>query len=236
MRRNFLMLGQSNMSGRGLVSEVPAYTNASRIFMFANDYTWKAGAESVDNPANQVDICSKDTNAGAGMGMAFANRLCTLFPSDEVGLIPCAMGSTGIRQWRRLWTRNNLYGSALSRAEAAKGSGTLAGILWWQGEAETLDINQVNTWSETFANIIANLRVDLGNLNLPVAFAQLNTLQHPRHKYWQHMRKAQSTIYGRNLVRIDTDGATFQSDNVHCTTAGYQTVGVRFADGIYPLL
>jgi hypothetical protein len=35
---------------------------------------------------------------------------------------------------------------------------------------------------------------------------------------------------------VPTDGIVWQADKVHATTAGYQVIGVRFANAMYELL
>lgn len=226
------------MSGRGLLAEVPAYANNARMFMFGNDYQWKQAAEPLDSNTGQVDAISVDSGSGAGIGMAFANRICTLRATDEVGLIPCAKGSTSIQQWRRTWSINSLYGSAIKRAYAAASNGTLAGLLFWQGESDTLKIYDAQAWPERFSNLIANFRQDLGDLNLPVVFGQLNSLTHPKHPHWQRLRNAQATISMNKVAMVDThsDAAGWQADKVHAKTSQYQTIGIAFANAMNPLL
>jgi hypothetical protein len=80
------------------------------------------------------------------------------------------------------------------------------------------------------------LRLDLG-IDLPVAYARLNDLANPKNKpYWKHLRKKQENLRLRKSVMISVDGVEHQADRVHRTTAGYREEGVRWADGIYPLL
>lgn len=237
MRRNFLMIGQSNMSGRGDLAQVPTYANASRIFMYGNDDVWKLASEPIDSNTNQFDSVSDDgVSVGAGIGLAFANRICELFPNDEVGLIPAAKGSTRISQWRRFYPRDFLYGNAVNRVWDAESQGVLSGVLFWQGEGDTLDTANASGWREDFSNMCSDLRVDLQNLSLPIAFARLNNLSHPSHPYWTTVRNGQTATKMKNLVMVSTDGATYQSGNIHATTAGYVDIGIRFADAIAPML
>jgi hypothetical protein len=240
MRHNFLMVGQSNMSGRGLLSQVPTYEHAARIFMYDNGGNWTLASEPIDGDKLGADPISDDgASAGAGIGLAFANQLIesgAIPEGDTVGLIPAAKGSTLINQWRRFWTRGSLYGSAIARAWAAEDQGRLSGILWWQGEGDTVLVADANAWRERFSNLMANMRTDLQDLALPIAFAQLNNLKHTRHPYWNTVRNAQASISMKNVVMVSTDGVPFKSDNVHATTAGYKIIGERFADAIAPLL
>lgn len=238
MLRLFIVAGQSNASGRG-AAPYPTYANADRIFMLGNDDVWKQAYEPTDDATGQIDSTSDDgAMAGAGFAMSFANRICELFPDDLVGLIPCAKGSTAIKQWRRMPTRKNLYGSMIARAEKAKveTGGTLSGILWWQGESDAETEGTASGHREAFGNLVSDMRVDLCDLTMPVAFARLNNLNPSGKPYWNTIRSMQNQIYIPRCVMVSTDGVPYDSSNVHATTAGYQTVGVRFADAIAPLL
>jgi hypothetical protein len=240
MRRNFLLIGQSNMSGRGLISEVPAYPNIARIFAYRNNGTWAQAAEPLDSAAGQIDVVSNDGNsAGAGLAIPFANRICALRQADEVGLIIAAKGSSFASQWRRDFSRKSLYGSALARAIEAEASGTLSGILLWQGEAETQLAANIALWAKYWLVTLNWLRLDLGKPALPIGIFRLNNIKHTtRHPYWFHVGNAQTAAQKMvsNSVLISTDDVTPQADLVHYPTAGYITLGVRAADAMNPLL
>lgn len=237
MIRIFLVAGQSNTSGRGNLNEVPTYEHNDRIFMYGNDGVYKQAAEPVDSGTNQIDSISYDDNAGAGFAMAFANRICELYPDDQVCLVPAASGSTFITAWRRFWVRN-LYGSAINRVWEAQAEcgGVISGILWWQGEAETTDGAKALAWRENAANLFADMRQDLNNNILPICMARLNNLNPAGKAQWNTVRNGQNDMVMKNLRVVSTDGVTYQSDKVHCTTAGYVDIGIRFADAMAEML
>lgn len=237
MIRIFLIAGQSNASGRGNLLDVPVYEHNDRIFMYGNDGIYKQAVEPIDIDTNQIDPISSDDNAGAGFGMAFANRLCELYPDDQVCLVPASAGSTFITAWRRFWVRN-LYGSAINRmweAQALTG-GVISGILWWQGEAESTDSAKANAWREQASNLFANMRQDLNNNILPICIARLNNLNPSGKPYWNTVRNGQNDMTMKNFAVVSTDGVAYQADKVHCQTLSYCTVGIRFADAMYPML
>jgi hypothetical protein len=237
MRRNFLLLGQSNMSGRGVISEAPAQPNIDRIWLYGNDGVWHhAPDEPLDSGTNQVDAATNDgSNAGVGPGLAFANRMCELYPDDEIGLIPSNKGGSDMLDWRRWWVRNCLYGSTLARCMEV-GLDNIHGILWWQGEADTGSTSDAANWLERFSHCMGNMRHDLCNPKLPVVVAILNNLSPPNSPGWSTVRSAQTRLVAPNLAVIPTEGVPFKSDKIHATTEGQQTIGVRYADAMYALL
>jgi hypothetical protein len=69
----FILVGQSNMSGRG---ELPAEAQEinPRVFVFGNDYRWHHAIEPIDLPSEQVDAVSIDHDAGYSIAKSFAKR------------------------------------------------------------------------------------------------------------------------------------------------------------------
>ena len=118
----FILVGQSNMSGRG---EMPTQSQEinSRVFVFGNDYRWHYAVEPIDNPAGQVDLVSLDNNAGYSIATAFANTVLVKDPGLIIGFIPCAAGGSSIQKWQRNLSDQTLYGSLLKRARAASSMG-----------------------------------------------------------------------------------------------------------------
>ena len=82
MVHSFLLIGQSNMAGRGFLHEVQPIRDA-RIKVLRNG-RWQTMWEPIhfDRPF-----------AGIGLGASFAKRWLEDHPGEEIGLIPCARHS-----------------------------------------------------------------------------------------------------------------------------------------------
>jgi hypothetical protein len=91
----FILAGQSNIAGRGQVPKSGQNTN-SRVYVFGNDYRWRIAVEPIDDPSNQVDKVSEDSDAGFSPALAFATSLLERRPDMAIGLIPCARGGSSI--------------------------------------------------------------------------------------------------------------------------------------------
>jgi hypothetical protein len=155
----FLLIGQSNMAGRGIVGPGDLVTNP-RIFMLTRELSWTLARDPVhfDKPIAGVGLCSE-----------FARALVKSDPGIVVGLIPCAVGGTSLDQWK---PGGELYVGAVARAREAMKRGKLAGILWHQGEADNTH-DKVVTYADRFASMIARLRADLGAENVPLVIGEL---------------------------------------------------------------
>ncbi|KLU66379.1 carbohydrate acetyl esterase/feruloyl esterase precursor [Desulfosporosinus acididurans] len=123
MIKSFLMIGQSNMAGRGFLSDVPPIIN-ERIQMLRNG-RWQMMIEPVnyDRPVSGVSLAA-----------SFADAWCLKYPEDTIGLIPCAEGGSTLDDWA---VDGELFQHAISEAKFAMKHSTLTGILWHQGESDS---------------------------------------------------------------------------------------------------
>jgi hypothetical protein len=237
-REIYICAGQSNMSGRGLLSEAPLFQNSSRIWCYTNAGTWENPAtEPIDTSAGQVDAVSIDTDAAAGPIMAFADWLAQARPNVEIGVVPCTKGGSWMRDWARDWRRTTLYGSMIARAREAAKAGELKGLLWYQGESDTADLQAVIDWPARFVSLVSAVRLDLNIPNLPVVFTRLGPEPniHP-FVNWGRMQLYQSQISAPGLAMVDASDLSVQSDKLHLDTASLVVLGRRYAGAMYALL
>jgi hypothetical protein len=244
-RRIFLMYGQSNMCDRGWAAELPAFANSDRMFVYTRVTpvgVAEIGTHGTWQPAVDV-IDPAGTNPGqvGALALAFMNRMCELYPDDEIGVVPRSQPGTGIDTWKK-WNRiSGNYGMALERVwwaldELPAGvDGEIAGALWWQGEGDAASAN-ASLWCERFSHIVSDTRVDLQNLNLPIVFVRLGNDIPSGMTYWNTVRQQQDWMTMRNLAKVSIDDVVPLSDKTHYPTAGYITIGTRMADAMAPML
>lgn len=121
--KSVLLIGQSNMAGRGFLREVKPIYN-ERIFMLRNG-RWQMMAEPI-----HFDRAI----AGVGLAASFAEAWCKVNPEGQIGLIPCAEGGSSIDEWN---TDGILFRHAVNEAKFAMENSELAAILWHQGENDS---------------------------------------------------------------------------------------------------
>ncbi len=97
-----------------------------------------------------------------------------------IGLIPCAVGGSGIDYWKEgayyPATKTNPYDDAIVRAKKAMQKGTLRGIIWHQGEADG-NPEGCLVYEKKLKAVITTFRTDLGMPNLPFVAGQLPGFQ-----------------------------------------------------------
>ena len=119
----YLLVGQSNMAGRGKV-EAQDKKPHSRVLMLNKGNAW----------APAVDPLHFDKSmAGTGLGKTFGIRVAESNPEVAVGLIPCAAGGSPISTWApggyHGQTKSHPWDDAVKRAKIAMKEGVLKGIL-----------------------------------------------------------------------------------------------------------
>ena len=160
---SFLLIGQSNMAGRGEFGEVEPIKNKQCLMLRMG--RWQTMSEPI-NPDRR--ILEGKTHSGISLGASFANDLAET-TGQKIGLIPCADGGTRLSQWM---PGEILYDHAVMMTKLAMRSGELAGILWHQGEAESGTMEKASTYAQRFGVIIEQLQKDLG-VQVPLVLGEL---------------------------------------------------------------
>lgn len=169
-----ILSGQSNMAGRGGVKNkqwdgvVPpeCAPDSQKIFRLDAHLRWEVAREPLHH-----DIDTKKT-CGVGPGMSFANAVKERV--GTIGLVPCAVGGTAIKEWAR---GEHLYENMVKRAKAASSGGEVKALLWYQGESDTSSQHDVDAYKQNMETFIHNVRTDLNLPNLPIV--QVSTFYTP---------------------------------------------------------
>jgi len=212
------------------------------VHVFGNDEKWHEGREPVDFAEGQLDLVSADPGAGAGPSIAFAAALRHRRPDLVIGLVPCAKGGSSLAEWRRDLSRDTLYGSCLARAKAARAMGHIAGLLFFQGEADAVAPALAaprrpdpSGWARAFEAFVESIRRDLDAPDLPIVFAEIgrspgNEAHFPA---WDEVKAQQRLIALPRVTRIRTDDLG-PAGGLHHDYEGYRAIGERFAEAMSP--
>ncbi|CAL0327088.1 unnamed protein product [Lupinus luteus] len=231
----FILAGQSNMAGRGGVVNdtaawdgvVPPQCNPNpSILRFNAHLEWVEAQE----PLHQ-DIDTKKTN-GIGPGMAFANYILEKREGfGVVGLVPCAIGGTDIREWER---GQLVYNHMMKRVKASlNDGGSVQALLWYQGESDTLNLNDAQSYKRRVLKFFLDVRNDLQSPLLPIIQVALASGQG---SYLDIVRQAQLDIDLQNLRTVDAMGLPVEPKGLHLTTQAQVKLGQMMADSFIQFL
>ena len=218
----YLLLGQSNMAGRGEI-EPEDKTPNPRVLVLTTNGVWEVAVEPItrDNPRIM----------GVGPGLAFGKAMAERFPKVTIGLVPCAVGGTPLSRWQK---GGDLYSNAVYRAKLAMKAGTLKGILWHQGESDSIP-GLAETYGDRLAQMIHDIRADLGSPELPFVVGQLGEFIYDR----KPNNLPEARLVNDTLLKIPdrvphtacvrSRGLTCKRDQVHFDTASQRELGRRYA-------
>lgn len=196
MIKSFLMLGQSNMAGRGFIDEVPPIYN-ERIQMLRNGQ-WQMMTEPInyDRPVSGVSLAG-----------SFADAWCRENQEDTIGLIPCAEGGSSLDDWA---IDKVLFKHAISEAKFAMQTSELVGILWHQGESDSFNGNY-KVYYEKLLLIIETLRKELNTPDIPLVIGGLPD--------FLGKKGFGKTCTEYALVNKELEKFAFEQDNCYFVTA-----------------
>lgn len=222
----WVLAGQSNMVGRArLDAPEPPH---EMVRMQLSEGSWRIAEEPLHERKEGAD----GEPIGAGSALTFAKEMVQR-TGVPIGLIACAKGGTNLTQWDpQKKDKESLYGALLHRVAAA--GGKVAGILWYQGEADCRD-TRAHLFAGRFQQLVSTLRADLHAPTLPFYYAQLarfageelsgHTVE-SEEIVREAQRKAESQIpHSLLLSTIDME----LNDHIHLDAASQRRMGKRFA-------
>lgn len=227
---SFLMIGQSNMAGRGHFTEVePLSDPRCKMLRMGR---WQPMSEPV-NPDRQ--ILNPSWHSGISLGPTFAIDAANYF-NASAGLIPCADGGTALREWMPGTT---LFDHAVMMSSLAARSSTLRGILWHQGESDYKSC--LDDYERDLAVMFGEFRKTLGEENLPVVIGELSGcmfyegVEIEKVKGFNRRLPAMAARIGNCAVAKAEDLAV-QADGVHFSAASQRTLGRRYFEAFRSLV
>ncbi|MFD2570455.1 sialate O-acetylesterase [Spirosoma soli] len=224
--RLFLLIGQSNMAGRGTPEAQDQQPN-NRVWMLTKEETWA--------PAHEPMHFDKPAVIGVGPGFAFGKRMAEAFPNQNIGLIPCAVGGSGIDVWKPGAyyepTKSYPYDDALRRARKALANGELVGIIWHQGESDSSP-EKAPAYGAKLAELIQRLRNDLNAPHVPVVVGTLGDFVVKRNPDAGKINATLQQLPGRvpDTYCVVSAGLTDKGDSTHFDTPSARMLGNRYAD------
>ena len=156
-------------------------------------------------PAHDPMHFDKPPVVGVGPGLAFAQKLADAYPTLNIGLVPCAVGGSGIDVWKPgayyEQTKSHPYDDALARARK-------------------------------LAELVQRLRTDLNAPNVPFVVGTLGDFivaRNPNAKVINEtLQQAPGTI--KNTYCVLATGLVHKGDTTHFDTPSARVLGQRYAD------
>ena len=219
----FLLIGQSNMAGRGsLVSGDESVFDPNVFLLDAQDMVVPA-----TNPLNQYSTIRKEVSQGIGPGFSFSKKIAAA-TGRKVLLVVNARGGSTVYQWQPGNT-SKYYEEAVRRTKRALRYGKLKGILWHQGED---DRNRASTYMSSLKTLVDALREDLEAPDVPFVAGEIA-------HWFEGTSEFNNVISGikdiiDNSDYVSSEGCTWlrDSSDPHFSREGQILLGERYAEKI----
>ena len=227
----FLLVGQSNMAGRGKVTAEDRVPHL-RVLTFTKENKWAPAVDPLhfDKPV-----------AGVGLGRTFGIEIAKANPHITIGLIPCAAGGSPIASWEpggyHSQTDSHPYDDAIKRAKEALRVGVLRGVLWHQGESDSKP-GSAEVHEQKLHQLIARLRNALDAPDVPFIAGQMGRFDE---RPWSDAKKlvdaAHQTLPTNvpHTAFVNSDGLAHKGDYIHFSTPAYRELGRRYAEAYLQL-
>lgn len=225
----YLLVGQSNMAGRGAVDSLSTPDNPL-IMMLNEKNEWVIARDPVhfDKP----DVC------GVGPGLAFAQTMLA-YQKDKtvkIGLIPCAVGGTNIDEWQPGMDAYNgkyyPYDDALKRLHVAMQYGVVKGIIWHQGESDSQE-TKASLYSDKLQTLVNHFRNEIGNQQVPFVAGELGFYKEEYQLINRELKKLTDMVPISAVA--SSEGLLHKGDGTHFDSQSARKLGVRMAEKMHGL-
>ncbi len=218
--KSILLIGQSNMAGRGFLEDVTPIYN-EHIHMLRNG-RWQMMAEPI-NVDRHI--------SGVGPAASFAQAWTEDHPGESIGVIPCAEGGSSIDEWAidGLLTRH-----AISEAKFAMETSEIAGILWHQGESDSYG-GRYKTYEDKLLLLFKHLRKELNAPDIPIMIGELGHYLGESGSgksavEYKQINQVLSRIAHteKNCYFVTSKGLTANPDGIHIDAVSQRKFGLRY--------
>ena len=218
----FMLAGQSNMAGRGLVEPQDTIPSA-RVFTI--------------NKNSEIIIAKEPLHfyepirTGLDCGLSFGKALSRQIP-DSISflIIPTAIGGSSTTQWLGDSLKRNvkLLTNFKEKVDIGMHHGQIKGILWHQGEADA-NSEDVPLYKNRLSKLFSEFRQIINNEKLPILLGELGV--YSDNENWSKINE-QIHLYAAtdsNTTIISTSDLKEKGDKEHFDSAGQRIMGERFA-------
>ncbi|WP_159151191.1 sialate O-acetylesterase [Enterococcus gallinarum] len=220
MMKSFLMIGQSNMAGRGFIQDVPPIYN-EKIKMSRNG-RWQMMTEPInyDRPVSGISLAG-----------SFADAWCHENPEETIGLIPCAEGGSTLDEWH---VDQALFRHAITEAKFAMENSELTGILWHQGESDSMN-GKYKVYYQKLLSIMKAFREELNAPNIPIIIGGLGDFlgkegfgKNCTEYNFLNQELQKFAFEQDNCYFVTAEGLTSNPDGIHIDAISQRKFGLRY--------
>ena len=219
MIHSILLIGQSNMAGRGFPNEVEPIVHKDLLVL--RNGRWRK---------MYVPVNGDRPTAGINLAESFALRYWEE-KQVRVGLIPCADGGTCLDQWQ---VGSLLFDHTCYMASLAQRTSTIAAVLWHQGESDCGE-DRYPHYLEKLTVIMDAFRKKLNLYDVPFLLGGLgeylvNYGNGEKGRNYVHINEALRRYAATTPMTgyVSSEGLLPNPDQLHFCSASLREFGLRY--------
>jgi hypothetical protein len=247
----FVLAGQSNMSGGGKLQGPLDFDESvsGKVRIWDGAAYWKAKKAYPKRWVSLKEVQELKKGIGRdwiGPEFGFARAMAPKVPAEKIYLIKVSCGGTGIDWWlprdkedddRYQWHRR-LIENIDAALEAISGEYEVAGMLWMQGETDTMRKTPPQSYQKSLQELVAVMRQKFNRPDMPFVIGRI-TIQLLKSKKYQWpftevVQAAQDAVAENDphAYVIHSDDLSLRSDFTHFDVPGQLALGERFGQAM----
>ena len=219
----YLVMGQSNMAGRGKIEGKYTRMKHPRVFMLDQEQEWVKAHHPVHFDKPKI--------AGVGPALSFGIEMAKAHKKNKIGLVPCAVGGTSIQHWKPgaydNRTDTHPWDDAVVRIRKAMQEGVVKGVIWHQGESDSAPEKAAH-YLEDLDDLIQRVRELTVNPELPFVAGQLGRYKDQYKNINKVLEKLPKKV--NHTAVASSEGLTPKEDGVHFDSRSAGLMGRRMAE------
>ena len=217
----YLLLGQSNMAGRGKLTDEYKLISDTRVMMLNKAGEWVMAKHPLHFDKSV---------AAVGPGLSFGIAMADASAGRKIGLIPCAVGGTSITKWEPgafdTPTNTHPWDDAEKRILEGMSHGVIKGVIWHQGESDS-NPDSAALYMSKLSTLIARIRKLVNNDKLPFVAGELGHYE----PHYKHINEVLADLPKKVAYTAvaPSEGFVHNGDNVHFDARSATEFGKRYA-------
>lgn len=216
----YLLVGQSNMAGRGYLTEEDMKGPVEGVYLLGSDDT----PVPATHPFNQYSTIRKNIKMqqmGPGYGFAEVIKKHSKRP---ILLVYNAKGGTSILEWK---VGTEFYNEAVRRTREAMKYGKLKGILWHQGCSDSG--SRVDSYMGMLSEMVAGLRAELKAGKVPFIAGEIPYWRPTSAAFNEMLHTISDNIPNSGWVSAEGCGMRAEPSDPHFSREAQIILGERYA-------
>lgn len=218
----YLLIGQSNMAGRGYMLEADTLNFIDGVWLLNSDGV----PEKAKSPFNKYSSIRKELKMqNIGPGESFSKEIHRR-TKKKILLVVNARGGSSIKSWLPS-AKDGYFDEAVRRTKQALDYGTLKAVLWHQGESNS---GNPSNYLNDLKLMVEELRKRLNVPNVPFVAGEIAPWHPNRNKFNTVIHNIKDSIYNSDWVSSEGCAPRTDFKDPHFSRDGQMLLGFRYAE------